>query len=522
MRQPVSAGLRAAGTADVVHGDSLLRHAPTAQAAFIGPACKGPVDEPVLVTDPDGFADVFGPPCPGASLSPAVAQFFAQGGESALVVRVASDARAPTIDVPAGREWLHLCGRAPGTGEHLRAAIDFDGIAPEERDRFNLTVQRVRRRGSERVEAQEIHRRLSVDPDAERPIAKVLSASRLVRLVGTAPRERPAPTRGVAGVRPIGYVQDNADGDDGRPLDDYDLIGNEGSRRGLFALAGQSFAFLCIPPLAAGRDIGPGLLLAAAAFCRRHHALLLVDPPQAWRGASDALRGLRDWHFRSPDAVMCFPRFETTDGRDAEAVAGISSGVLAGLLARADRAGDPWWMGSMVAGTRPRAGVRPSARLTPAEATLLAAQGLGIVGTTEALAGLRSLQALGRRTGEPAGFAARRLLSWIARSIEQGTRWVTRERDEPDLGARARRQVLGFLQDLARQGAFTALELPTEPFVVDETGLPPATPGAGFRLLYGLGAPGSGTALGWMLEQDGAGATTRPVAVNAYALRSRA
>ena len=66
-----------------------------------------------------------------------------------------------------------------------------DGREP---DRFNLVVQRVRTAGSEQIEDQEIFRRLSVTPGADRFVADMLLESRLVRVQGSVPTERPSRT----------------------------------------------------------------------------------------------------------------------------------------------------------------------------------------------------------------------------------------------------------------------------------------------------------------------------------------
>jgi hypothetical protein len=502
----VSAGLSAAGAADFVHSESPVRPAPTALTAFVGRTLKGPVDEPVLIDGFARFTQVFGGLWPDSPLSHAIEQYFEQGGETALVVRVTSGGRPPTIELPAGEGGvLLLAGLAPGAGEHLRASVDFDGIPAGATDRFNLVVQRVRERCSERVLAQEIHRGLSVTSDAGDHVANALSGSRLVRLAGAVPPCRPDPTPGKGGTRTIGYVDDNADGDDGRELDDYDLIGSEALRRGLFALEGQLFNFLCIPQPARGRDLGPGALLAAAAFCRRHHALLVVDPPEHWATAGHALSALQAGAFRSPDAIMMFPRVATADRlAPGRTVTCATAGVAAGLLARADRAVETWWRAAPSLALRP--GCRPQTEVSAAQALQLAAHGVNVWGRADAL--LRS----------------RRLLAWVALSIERSTRWAAREREEPDVQERACRQVLDFLQSLDAAGAFAAVGLAGRPFAVCGEGLDDlaATLKGEFRLLYGLEGPGAGAPAAWLLVQKASGPRTQAVAVNPYALRSRA
>ena len=74
---------------------------------------------------------------------------------------------------------------------------------------------------------------------------------------------------------------------------DYDLIGSEIERTGLFALEScDYFNFLCIPPLVARpRTWGPPCLVAARATARSAVRMLIVDPPFAWHTADDALAG---------------------------------------------------------------------------------------------------------------------------------------------------------------------------------------------------------------------------------------
>ena len=60
-------------------------------------------------------------------------------------------------------------------------------------------VQRVRTAGSELVEDQEIYRRISVTPGSGRFVGDVLLQSRLVRMLGEAPAQRPNRSAGGPG-----------------------------------------------------------------------------------------------------------------------------------------------------------------------------------------------------------------------------------------------------------------------------------------------------------------------------------
>ena len=92
-------------------------------------------------------------------------------------------------------------------------------------------VQRVRTAGSELIEDQEIFRRVSIVPGAGRFVTDVLLESRLVRVAGSVPAQRPDRSAGGPGGVAVGYTLSNPDGDDGAPLTDYDIIGSAASRQ---------------------------------------------------------------------------------------------------------------------------------------------------------------------------------------------------------------------------------------------------------------------------------------------------
>ena len=277
---------------EAVGADQPIVRLPTATTGFVGRALRGPVNRPVRVRNFAEYQQVFGGLWQPSMLSYAVEQYFENGGREAVIVRVVNGGAPATISLPCGQEQLTLEALSPGSREVLRASVDYDNIAPSEDDRFNLVVQRVRSLGSEHIEDQEIFRRLSIEPGTTRFVVAALQESLLVRVRGAVPRVRPDRTFRAGARHPIGYVDSNPDGDDGSPLTDYDLIGSAERGTGLFALRDvDDLHFLCVPPPARDRDVGPGVLLVAAQFCRDHRALLVVDPPAAWQTSDDALQG---------------------------------------------------------------------------------------------------------------------------------------------------------------------------------------------------------------------------------------
>jgi len=97
-------------------------------------------------------------------------------------------------------------------------------------------LQRVRAAGSELIEEQEIFRRLSVLPESGRLISDILLDSHLAQVVDPIPERRPDRSVRNPGSPIVGYINSNADGDDGGPLTDYDVIGSATNATGLFSL----------------------------------------------------------------------------------------------------------------------------------------------------------------------------------------------------------------------------------------------------------------------------------------------
>ena len=497
-----------------------IERVPTAVAAFVGRTLKGPVDQAVTIRSFSEFQQHFGGLWQPSSLAYAVEQFFENGGRAACIVRVANGARPPTLTLPAGRGALHLTALNPGSREYLRASVDYDGVTASEQERFNLVVQRVRAAGSELVEDQEIYRRLSVARASGRFVADVLLESRLVRVLGDVPAQRPDRSASGPGGVAIGYTLSNPDGDDGAPLTDYDVIGAAGSGTGLFALGGAAgFNLLCIPPLARDRDVGLSTLLVAARLCREHHGLLIVDPPAAWTSARAALEGLRTWPFRSDSAVMYFPRVQAFDRLRGRVETFASCGAAAGGIARADEIW-PVWAAAESEEAVLRPGLRPAVAVSEADRARLAAAGvntlLAVRTGARNVISPRTLAGGGSGASEWKYLSARRLALFVAASVEQGTRWVPLEHNGPSTWKRAQTQVESFLDELAAQGAFAAAAAEESHFVIaDERVNRPETLAEGkFNLLFGFATSKPGEFDTWLVTQRAGASRVRPVSVN--------
>lgn len=503
-------------------GHAIARVA-TGIAAFIGRSLKGPVDTPVLVRSFAEYVRIFGGLWQPATLGYAVEQYFENGGRTAIIVRVVNGGRPPTLLLPTASGPLRLRGIAPGSREYLRASVDHDGIGENEPDRFNLVLQRIRSPGSESVEEQEIFRGLTCIAGSERHVADVLLDSRLARVSGIVPQDRPARTPAGSSSLLAGYVASNTDGDDGAPLTDYDVIGSAQRGTGLFSLKGAPrFDLLCIPPLTRTDDVGLPALWVAARLCREVHALLVVDPPSAWMSAADALAGLRAWPFRSDQVVMFFPRILATDRLRGRTEMFAPCGAAAGLIARGDLTA-PVWGASENEELILRPGLRTACVVEDADRARLSQSGVNTFASVRPrLRPPMSARTLGAGGSGPADLtylAARRLSLFVLSCIEQGTRWVLFEHDQPAAWARLRGQVEAFLEQLAAEGAFVGRTEEERGFVIcDERVNPPSRLAEGrvsFVVGFSLSRPNAYHA--FLVTHGKGGSSTRAVSVSRLA-----
>jgi len=500
-----------------------ISRVPTAIAAFVGRTLKGPVNHPVLVSSFAEFQQHFGGLWQPSTLSYAVEQFFENGGRSAYIVRVANSARPPTITLASKAGPLRLIALNPGSREYLRASIDYDGIEESEPDRFNLVLQRVRSAGSELIEDQEIFRRVSVLPESGRLVSSVLAESRLARVLGPVPAQRPNRSVAQAGGAGVGYTVSNPDGDDGAPITDYDVIGSAVDCTGLFALnAVQHFNFLCIPPLAREHDVGSSTLFVAARFCRDRQALLIVDPPMNWISPRTALDAMRAWPFRSDSAVMYFPRVQAFDRLRGRVETFASCGAAAGMIARSDEIW-PVWAAAESEDAVLRPGLRPAVPVSESERTRLIQTGVNVLASvrTSYRAGVspRTLAAGGTGTSDWRYLSARRLALFIASSVEQGTRWVLLEPNTPATWEKVHARVDAFLGSLGAGGAFTGPTPEESHFVIcdDRVNREQTLLEGKFNLLYGFATSKPGAYDTWLVTHQAGSSRVRPVSVNRLA-----
>ena len=515
MREQTLAGIQFAATSSA---EQPIARASAQLTAFVGRTLRGPLHQPIIIRSFADFQQHFGGLWQPSPLSYAVEHFFEQGGRQAVIVRVANGAAPVTLSLKCGRETLRLEARAPGTREFLRASVDYDHVDGNDEQSFNLVIQRVRSPGSERVEEQETFRALSVDPQSPRFVTSVLLESDLMRVRGDVPLTRPDRTLMPGTNLPVGYVSSNPDGDDGRPISDYDVIGSAARGTGLFALESvDDLAFVYIPPLARVIDVGVSALLVATRFCRDKRAMLIVDPPSSWESASEAIRALRALDFRSDNALMFFPRISAMDRLRGRVEVFGNGGAVAGLLSRSGDA-----VAAAVSEREPEPMLRSAAKLAKevngSDRWLLAAMGVNVLQSVRnpdrEWPALRTLACGASASSDWTYLAQRRFALFVINAIERGTRWCAGMPNAAGTWLRISRQISSFLSELRSAGAFASVPADQAFLVICDERINDA--GDGINILVQFAATHAGAYHSFLLTHRPGGAVVKPVMVNRF------
>lgn len=459
--------------------------------AFIGPAPRGPVDIPVAIRSLDEFLLRFGVPGYLSRMEFLLYQYFENGGTQALVVRVCRSASRNRIVLPGPAGDLVLEAANPGPLEHLRASVDYEGIAAGDRDRFNLVIHRCRSPEHPLVEEQEIHAAVSVRPEAADFVGHVLARSELMRLSGAVPAERPTRTLGADAGFAVRYIYSQSCGHDDNAPTDYDLIGSPQDASGLFALEQAPWVdFVCLVPGLSGVPLGPVALFAAERYCRQRNALLLLDPPPGWTSVEAVVRAQRQRGFASPHAITYFPALESPPHVGPVGTLSAAGAIAGGLSAAGlDAAGNlPLALGRS----------RPAVSLAEHEVHQLGRLGVNAlvrpVPARVELAGLVTMARFGGISTSWNDLRARRIALFIVSSISRHTRWAAFETAGPALWREVHAQVGAFMTALHGRGLLAGAD-PRETFYVkcdaDTNGAP-----EGFAVVVGfaLARPGEFTA----------------------------
>lgn len=427
----------------------------TSITAFIGRALRGPVNEPIRIQNYGDFTRKFGGLWTKSTMSYTVQQYFLNGGQDALIIRVQNGGESATLTIGG----LTLSASSPGVwGNSLKATVDHNTRDSEDDTLFNLTIERLEFPESDEVEEVEVIRNLSIDEDSPRFYSKVIEQeSSLVNATGDILSTRPAIGDAVA-----------TGGDDGEPITDANIVSDAlaANREGLYALEkADLFNILCIPPLTREQDPGVDTTLAAAAkYCVDKRAMLVIDPPSGWNTIAQAEAGIDELRSDlggaavATNAAVYFPRLKMADPlKENRTEEFVPCGVVAGIYARTDSQRGVW---KAPAGTEASLlGVRElSYKMTDGENGRLNPAGLSCIRNFRVYGnvvwGARTLAGADQLASEWKYVPVRRLALFLQESLYRGTQWVVFEPNDEPLWAQIRLNVGAFMNNLFRQGAF--------------------------------------------------------------------
>lgn len=491
----------------------------TSITAFVGRALRGPLDQAVIVNSFGDFESRFGSLWNDSALGFAVRDFFINGGSQAVVVRLYRPDTTPIPDsnpaAPPAKmrsvavgDFRFIASSEGRWGNGLRVEIDLNNISDvtaaslgvAKSVLFNLSVRDVATGLSER------YLNLTVIESARR-VDRVLADSALIKYDGM-----PAGTEAIAagkdalsskeGAYKAAQTQlinkrnadpsadvtaelaalaaakqalDDALADaaeavsDGLPLSVPDFLpaNGETDKKGLYALERTDiFNLLCIPPyrdVNDSIDIDAGLVSAAAAYCEKRRAMLLVDAPKTWTTKDKARDGFNDANndaigTRSRNAALFFPRLRQPNPlRDGQIETFAACGAVAGVFARTDANRGVWkapaGLDASLVGVP-----QLSVPLTDAENGELNPLGINCLRALPASGrvvwGSRTLRGSDQLADEYKYVPVRRTALFIEESLFRGLKWAVFEPNDEPLWAQIRLNVGSFMHNMFRQGAF--------------------------------------------------------------------
>jgi phage tail sheath protein FI len=245
------------------------------------------------------------------------------------------------------------------------------------------------------------------------------------------------------------------------------LLGDPLQRSGIYALDSVDlFNLLCIPCDPAGADEElRSLHQAAATYCYKRRAMLILDPPAAWsdharQGRFDLIQpadlGIGGPEPEARNCAVYFPRIKKLDPASGQTSILPACGAIAGIFARTDTARGVW---KAPAGIEANVGGIAGLEfdLTDDENGRLNPLGINCLRQFPAVGpvvwGARTLRGADVLSDDYKYIPVRRLALFIEESIFRGIQFAVFELNDEMLWSKLRRIVGHFMDYLLRQGA---------------------------------------------------------------------
>jgi uncharacterized protein len=453
---------------EVSSGSRPIEAVGTAVAAFVGFADRGPMHEPVLVTNWTQFRQNFGDFVEGFYLAHAVYGYFQNGGGTAYVVRVgggsdngaAGDGNGqvalPAAELPGaadGKPALTISARAADAGD---LTVEVAPASEESDDTFKLVVKQ----GGQPVETFD---NVTTKRGPNNVATVVRQQSKLIVIEETKGKALSVPRHGEIALGGPGTAPVRVGAND--------YVGNSSDRTGFGGLeAIDEITMLSVPDLMAayqrgvlGADDVKAVQLAMIAHCElMADRVAILDTPPGLKA-----QDVKDWRmdvtgYDSKYAAMYWPWIKVADPVAGKQVFVPPSGHMAGIWARNDSTRG---VHKAPANEVVRGAVTLELNITKGEHDVLNPIAVNCIRSFRG----QGIRVWGARTlsSDPEWryLNVRRLFNYVEKSILQGTNWVVFEPNDPKLWDSVKRTVTMFLRRVWRDGALFG-KTPAQAFFV--------------------------------------------------------
>ena len=443
---------------EVASGSRPIEGVGTAVGAFIGFAEKGPVNEPVLVTNWTQFTQNFGDFMEGSYLAHSVYGYFLNGGGAAYVVRIGADGDnecngdAPVsvsrAELPAagenGRPSLTVKALEPGkAGEGITVEV-ADPSEPAD-DVFKLVVKK------DNKVAEEFDN-VTLKKGPQNVTNVVRQRSKLITVEETKGGALTLPAKGAQvalaepAPTPVTVTPD-------------DYVGNAADRTGFAGLeAVDEVTMLCVPDLMAAYQKGvldseglKAVQLAMIAHCElMGDRVAVLDAPPGLNAQQ-----VKEWRvefagYDSKYAALYWPWIRIMDPQSGKPTYVPPGGHVAGVWARSDSTRG---VHKAPANEVIRGAIALETNITRGEHDQLNPIAVNCIRSFPG----QGIRIWGARTlsSDPEWryLNVRRLFNFVEKSILRGTNWVVFEPNDPKLWDSVKRTVNMFLRRVWRDGA---------------------------------------------------------------------
>jgi phage tail sheath protein FI len=247
-----------------------------------------------------------------------------------------------------------------------------------------------------------------------------------------------------------------------------DLIaGDETLHTGIYALDKVGlFNLMCIPRQPADDAAIAQLYKAAAVYCLKRRAMLIVDPPKAWsdeaaQGSFGRIQGadlgIDGPQLEARNCAVYFPKITKLDPATGQTEVFPACGAIAGIFATSDSLRGVWIApAGLTEAIRGISGLEFD--LTDDRNNLLNSQGINSLRSFPIYGpvvwGARTLRGADMLEDDFKYIQVRRLALFIEESLTRGTGFAVFEPNNEALWSQLRLSIDAFMADLGRRGAF--------------------------------------------------------------------